>query len=59
MFKIKFIIYVLYMTLKGICGMILDNKKVLSAPGPKTKYFEHLFLFDKLQALMIDYHTAF
>ena len=31
-------------TLKGIRGVRLDNKKVLCAPGPRTKYFERLFL---------------
>ena len=30
-------------TLKGIRGVRLDNRKVLCAPGPTTKYFERLF----------------
>ena len=60
MLKIKFIYHVLYMTLKGMCGVILDNQKVLRVPGPRTKYFEHLFLsFAKLQALVINYNIAF
>ena len=31
-----------YKTLKGIRGVRLDNQMVTWAPGPKTKYFEHL-----------------
>ena len=30
---------VLDKTLKGIRGVRLDNRKVLRAPSPKTKYF--------------------
>ena len=34
---------------KGIRGMRLDNRKVLCALGPKTKYFERIFFsFNKL-----------
>ena len=29
--------------LKSICGIRLDNQKVLRAPGPKIKYFERFF----------------
>ena len=29
--------------LKGICDMRLDIRKVLCAPGPRTKYFELFF----------------
>ena len=31
-------------TLKGIRGVQLDNRKVLPAPGPRTKPFEHFFV---------------
>ena len=42
-------ILVLDKTLKGIRGIRLDNRKVLRAPGPSTKYFNRLFLsFNKL-----------
>ena len=37
-------ILVLYKALKGIRGVRLDNRKVLRAPGPRTKYFERVFL---------------
>ena len=30
-------------TLKGIRGVRLDNRKVLCAPGPRTKNLERLF----------------
>ena len=32
-------------TLKGIRGVRLDDRKVLCAPNPKTKYFERLIFF--------------
>ena len=34
---------VLDKTLKGIRGVRPDNRKVLRAPGPRTKYFGRLF----------------
>ena len=34
---------VLDKTLKGIRGVRLDNRKVLRAPGSRTKHFERLF----------------
>ena len=40
---ITIIVTVLDKTLKGIRGVLLNNRKVFSAPGPKTKYFEHFF----------------
>ena len=30
-------------TLKGIHGVQFDNRKVLRAPDPRTKYFKRLF----------------
>ena len=36
--------YVLDRTLKGIRGVRIDNRKVLRAPGPTTKYFEQFFI---------------
>ena len=37
---------------KGMCGVWLDNRKALCAPGPRTKYFDRLFLlFNKLFGL--------
>ena len=39
-------------TLKGTHGVRPNNRKVLREPGPRTKYFECLFLlFNKLQIL--------
>ena len=35
---------VLDKTLKDVRGLRLDNRKVLRAPGCRTKYFERLFL---------------
>ena len=35
---------VLDKTLKGIRGVRLDNRKVLRAPGPRTKFFERFFI---------------
>ena len=35
-------------TLKDIRGVRLDNRKVLRAPGPKTKYFERFFVVRQL-----------
>ena len=35
-------------TFKGICGVRLDNLKVLCAPGPWTKLFERLFFVVEL-----------
>ena len=29
--------------LKGIRGVRLNNQKVFCAPGPRNKYFEHIF----------------
>ena len=34
-------------TLKGFRGVRLDNHKVFSAPGPKTKLFKRFFIFQK------------
>ena len=41
--------------LKDIPGVQLDNHKVFHAPGPRTKYFEHLFLWlnKKINILII------
>ena len=41
--KAPYLILVLDKTLKGIRGVRLDNRKVLCAPGPRTKYFESHF----------------
>ena len=35
---------VLDKTLKGIHGVRLDNRKVVRAPRPRTKYFESFFV---------------
>ena len=40
---------VLDKTLKGIRCVRPDNRKVLRAPGPRTKYFERLFLWFKFK----------
>ena len=32
---------------KSIRGVRLDNRKVLCAPGPTTKYFERFFVVEK------------
>ena len=38
------------MTLKGIRGVLPNNRKILRAPGPRTEHFERIFLyFSKLQ----------
>ena len=43
---------VLDQTLKGIRCVRLDNRKVLRAPGPGTKYFERYFMsFNKIIVL--------
>ena len=39
---------VLDKTLKGIRGVRPDNRKVLRAPGQRTKYFERFLLFKKI-----------
>ena len=39
---------VLEKTLKGICGVQPDNRRVLYAPGPTTKYLERFLSFNKL-----------
>ena len=41
--KLCYLYIVLDKTLKGIRGVRPDNRKVLRAPGPRTKYFERLF----------------
>ena len=38
---------VLDKTIKGIRGVQLDNRKVLCAPGPTTKYVEPFFVAQK------------
>ena len=48
-YKPLFVYIIAFKTLKGIRGVRLDNRKVLRAPGPWTKYLERLFLsFNKL-----------
>ena len=47
------------MTITGIRGVRLDNRKVLRAQGPKTKYFERLFFsFNKLYGFKF-FHNNF
>ena len=54
---------VLDKTLKGIHGVQLDNRKVLCAPGPRTKYFEVFFCpsinYNIYSANKIEYLEAF
>ena len=40
--------FVLDRTLKGIRGVRPDKRKVLRAPGPRTKFFERFLSFNKL-----------
>ena len=44
--KINMKIYsiILSWTLKGICGVRIDNRKVFPSPGPMTKYFERVYV---------------
>ena len=42
-YKPLFVYIIAFKTLKGIRGVRLDNRKVLRAPGPWTKYLERLF----------------
>ena len=43
-FQLKTYSFKAIKTLKGICGVRLDDRKVLRAPGTKTKYFECFFI---------------
>ena len=40
---------VLNKTLKGTRGVRPDNRKVLRAPSPRTKYFDRLFLYRSIK----------